>query len=701
MTWIFVALTAASPLLGLTVFQLNEVQTASTQMIINPILTGTIGAAILFALFTLLELDRVYKFKTFALTDAIAPSVALHTAKMGALFAVSLVTGLIVLLAYFPTTASSMGAFFDMELYVKSYLIFMVPSMWIGSLFAAIFYQVFRRVDLSFVGVLACALLCLNPPIFEDFILRWIIPNLPVFSDAFGNDKPLRMGIYGRVFWLMFLVGAWFISLMFTRKYEKGAFGSFLCNIKKFYLPLVGIALIVLSVNHYQSQPFFNSASIEVDWDALYDIGERLNVTSVNAKITPDFNRGRMNGRITYIINGNASEEKRRLIINSGYTVYSMTLDGEPIEFTDLNNDIFVVKHIEFEIPIGGEMELVVEYGGHPMLWGISSMMLGGAEISPRNVELWNHALIPSLGLHDTETEVTIILPEDHTLIALEGTVTGGSDNGDATRTWTITNSRDSINIYASDYVRRVIEVNDITVEFYHHARFTELLEKNSIDEVLLDVFNFCTERFGPLIYLKDNRLRLIQTSAFNFGGSAGAGTSNMGETAFSIYSLSDPWKGASGREILAHEIIHQWWGLNRMIWECDESPEWSAEGLTVYSTYRLYKEKYGEEYGRIHYVDEWQRAVDSMNRNFFRRNPEYLEIMSENFAARLRVQERQVMQYSLMPLKIRRAEELVGGEEKFDEILAYLSSTNNFDILTYQEFLDAIGLTREDLRLD
>lgn len=40
------------------------------------------------------------------------------------------------------------------------------------------------------------------------------------------------------------------------------------------------------------------------------------------------------------------------------------------------------------------------------------------------------------------------------------------------------------------------------------------------------------------------------------------------------------------GKEILAHEIIHQWWGLNRMIWENPDTPEWTSEGLTVYSTY-------------------------------------------------------------------------------------------------------------------
>ena len=700
-TWIFVALTAVLPLLGLTLFPFSELLTASTQLIINPVLTGTLGAAFLFALFTLLELDKVRKFNTFSLTEAIAPSMALHIARMGAIFIVSLATGLIVLIAYLPYTAYNMGSFFELRLYVSTYLIFMIPSMWIGSLFAAIFYQFFRRVDVSFIGVVACAFMSLNRPFFEDFILRWIMPNLPIFSDAFGNGRLLRMGIYGRVFWLLMLGGIWLVSLMFTRKYEKGAFGSLPFNIKKFYLPIAGAALILLSVNHYRSQPFYNNAPIEVDWEVVDDIGAALNITSISADITPDFSRGRMFGRIVYEIDGNVNGGKSRMIINSGYTVYSMLLDGEPIEFIDLNNDQFTIKHIEFEIPTGDRMELVVEYGGYPMLWGFSRLIIGGPEISRRNVDLMNHSVIPSLRVREAEIEVRLTLPEPLTLITLSGAVTDINHNGDGTKTWTLTDESDNIGIFAADYVRRVVEANDITVEFYHHARFTELLEKNNIDEVLSDVFKFCTERFGPLHYLEDDRLRLVQTSAHMLGGGAINGMSFMGEIAFSIYSLTDPLKGASGMELLAHEIIHQWWGLNRMFWEDDETPEWSAEGLTVYSTYRLYKEKFGEEFARINYVEEWQRAVDAMNRNFYRRHPEYLDIMPETFAATLRVNERMVMKYSLMPLKILRAEELVGGEEAFDSILAELSRSNQFEFLTYQEFLDACGLTKEDLRLD
>jgi hypothetical protein len=701
-TWLFIILTAATPLFGFTIFKLNDIETASSQMIINPVLSGTIGASVLFALFTLFELDKVNKYKTSMLTDAAASAMALHTARMGAIFAASVVTGFLTVLAYLPLTMIKISAFFDPWLFLSSYLIFMIPGMWIGSLFAAIFYQLSRRTDISFVLVAACVLLSFSGFLADDFILRWINPNLPVFSDGFGNIKPLRMGLYNRLFWLMLLGGAWFLSLIFTRKYEKGMFGSALYNIRKLYLPAIGVVLILLSVRHYLHQPFYNNAPPEVDWNALYDTGAILDYSSISAEVKPDFARGIMHGKITYKISSLSKEAvKKRLIINSGYTISRISINGEAITYKDLGDDNFVAKHIEFDVPYGNNMELAIEYGGYPKLWGAYKTNLGGAEISRSNIELWNYSLIPSLGAYGIPVNVSIVIPDSLTLLSVENCVDGVIDNGDGTKTWNLTNEYDYMDIYASDYSCKVVHADKMTVEFYFHKNFTDLLEENNIDEVLTDVFNYCTQHFGPLNYLENNTLRLVQTSAFNFGGGATPGMSNMGETTFSIQSLSDPRKGAAGKEILAHEIIHQWWGLNRMIWDSEDMPEWTAEGLTVYSTYRLYKEKYGDEYGQKNYVAKWKAAVEEMNRNFYHRHPEYLKIMPENFAARIRVRELEVAKYSLMPLMIYKAAELVGGEEAMDRILTKLSGSNPGEQLTYQEFLDACGLTREVLVID
>jgi hypothetical protein len=630
--------------------------------------------------------------------------MALHIAKLAAVFSVSLVTGLLTILIYFPYTMVKMESFSDPQLYLSAYLIFMLPAMWLGSLFAAVFYQISGRVDLSFILTIACLLLGFSFFVSGDFLLSWVIINIQIFSDGFGNAKPLRMGLYNRVFWFLFLGGAWSISLLFTRKYEKGPFGSVMCNSKKWYLPVLGALLLLLGVNHYRNQPFYNKAPLEVDFDKLDSIreyNEGFIAKSITAAVKLNFNRGTLFGEITYILDEGSSYGKKGMAINSGYTLHSITADGKLIGFTDLANDTFTNKNILFDIP-NGTKELKIKYGGYPMMWGAAKPYMGGSEISPRYVELWNNSLIPNMFCR-TGVEASIVLPYNLFLlpVSLVGTIKKVINNGDGTKTWILINPYDAIDIYAADYVARTVNSDSMSAEFYYHRNFQKLLEENGIDEVLADVFNFCTGRFGPLQYLQDNHLKLIQTTAFNFGGGATPGVSNMSETSFSIYSLTDPRKGAAGKEILAHEIIHQWWGLNRMIWDNPDYPAWTAEGLTVYSTYRLYKEKYGEEYGRINYVDKWEQAVEQMNRNFYRRHPEYLDIMPEQFAAGLRVGEIEVLKYSLMPLMIYRATELVGGEKAMDEILAGLAQSNNYEHLSFQEFLTACGLTEEMIRID
>ena len=60
-------------------------------------------------------------------------------------------------------------------------------------------------------------------------------------------------------------------------------------------------------------------------------------------------------------------------------------------------------------------------------------------------------------------------------------------------------------------------------------------------------------------------------------------------------------------------------------------------------------------------------------------------------------------MQESLkkMPLKILKAEQLVGGEEAMDKILKKLFQEKAYSYLTYEDFLNACGLTKEDLELE
>ena len=92
-------------------------------------------------------------------------------------------------------------------------------------------------------------------------------------------------------------------------------------------------------------------------------------------------------------------------------------------------------------------------------------------------------------------------------------------------------------------------------------------------------------------------------------GGYATAGASLLDEADFTSASLGNTGKGAVPGEVFIHELVHQWWGLGNMFDVADETSPWSSEGLTVYTTYRIAKELYGEDYAVENYVNQIGRA--------------------------------------------------------------------------------------------
>ena len=146
-------------------------------------------------------------------------------------------------------------------------------------------------------------------------------------------------------------------------------------------------------------------------------------------------------------------------------------------------------------------------------------------------------------------------------------------------------------------------------------------------------------------------KLKLIQ-SRVSGGGYATDGASLLDEADFTAANLSNTDKGAGAGEVMIHELVHQWWGLGNMFDVSEPDSPWSAEGLTVYTTYRIAKELYGEAYAQEHYVDQWQQAVDDYYLNFYVRNPEYLEMLPEEKQLEITGSLTYVRQYCEMPLK-------------------------------------------------
>lgn len=710
LTWLAAALTVLSPLAGLTVYRSASADTMQSLYVANPALAGGVLGGLLFALLTLCDCARTSRCRVEALCDAAVSPLTAALARLMALLGTAALTLALTLLAWLPWTAHTVGAVFDGGDYLLAYLILMGLALPLCILLAGAAWQFTRRFDLSLVLVAALAALSLT--IWRDnWQLCWLNPCVWALSDDFSNFRIFRSVAYMRLSWLLALAGVWSVSYLCIRQYGKGMLGSLRHSARRLYRPLAAALLLGCSLTAYAAQPLVDHSNPDQTVMTFLEIPylEQVLCTGRTAQVFPDTRSGTVEGKATYQLENRSGKAQTVAFgINPGYEVSDVRANGEETAFTVSDYQEYNEALLEVEIPAEQQIELSLSYGGFPQEDVNMSTMQGGAEVSDEYLCLQNAALAPRVlnvlpdeNLYPATIEVT--LPQGMTVIpfgsAQPELVVEHENN---TVTWRYQDNGAGGILYAGDYVREEIVAGGLTVEFYYGRKHQPVMEQAGAVQAVQAVVDYCTEHYGALSFGAGGSLKLIQ-SRTSGGGYAADGASLLDEQDFTAANLGDSSKGAAAGEVMIHELVHQWWGLGNMFDTAEEDSPWSAEGLTVYTTYRIVKALYGEEYAREHYIDQWQQAVDDYYLNFYVRNPAYLQMLPEEERLQISNSLRYVRQYCEMPLKILKAEQLVGGEQAMDTILNSLFNREldpMYPYLSYQDFLEACGLKEEDLNL-
>lgn len=711
LTWLVLLLTVISPVAGLTLYKPATAETMLSMYLANPAIAGGVVSGILFGLLTVYELDRSGRSRVDILMNAIVSPMRSALIRMLALIVTSLLGLILTMLVWLPVSFTQAGSVLDMTNYCLAYLLFMGLALPCSILAAAACYQFSQRADLSIVLFAAFAALSLTIWA-NNWQLCWLNPCVWALSDDFTNFRIFRSVLYMRLTWLAALSGVWVLSWCCIRQHGKGILGSLLRSSRRVYRPVIAVLLITCSGVAYAAQPIVDQSNPDETAMTFLEIPylEGVVCTGRTAEVYPDTAAGTVTGRAAYrFLNSSGQAQTAAFGITPGYTVSSVKANGADVPFSVGDYQEFNEAILEAEIPAAEDVKLVVEYGGFPQESRNMSEMQGSTEISDEYICLENAALAPRLmnvmpdeGMYPATIEIT--LPNGMTVIpfcASEAELV--TEHEDGTATWRYEDNGTGGILYAGDYICEEIESGGITIEFYYGRKHQSVMESAGAVEAVHAVVDYCTEHYGPLSFGMGDTLKLIQ-SRVTGGGYAADGASLLDEADFTTANLGDPGKGAGSGEVMIHELVHQWWGLANMFDSSNETDPWSAEGLTVYTTYRIVKELYGEDYARQYYIDQWQKEVDDYYLNFYVRNPEYLERLPEEKRLEVLGSLTHVRQYCEMPLKILKAEQLVGGEEAMDRILHELFN-RELDpynpYLTYQNFLDACGLGEEDLNLD
>lgn len=711
LTILVILLTALSPLAGLFFFKPATASTMLSMYLANPALAGGAAGGILFGLLTVFELSRTNRSRVDLLTDAVISPLSMALVRLAALVTSALLSVVLTMAVWFPICTRLIGSVFDGTGYVLAWLLFMGLALPLGILAAGAAYQFTRRTDLSLVLFAVFAGLSLT--VWADnWQLCWLNPCVWALSDDFSNDRIFRSVAYMRLAWTVALSGLWTLSYLCIRRYGKGILGSLACSLRRVYRPVIALLLLVCSGTAYVAQPLVDHENPDQTVMSFYEIPYAENVvcTSRSARVFPDTNAGTVTGTASYEFR-NASGQTQNVSfgINPGYTVSSVQANGTDVPFQVGDYQEFNEARLEAELPADEQIELTIEYGGFPRESRNTSIMQGSQEISEEYLCLENSALSPRLmnvmpdeNMYPTTMEIT--LPDSMTAIPFGSSDAGIlTENEDGTITWQYESNGAGGILYAGDYVREDIHSNGMTIEFYYGRKHQEVMESANATKAVQAVVDYCTEHYGTLSFGAGDTLKLIQ-SRVKGGGYAVDGASLLDEADFTTANLANNEKGSVPGEVMIHELVHQWWGLGNMFDTADPTSPWSSEGLTVYTTYRIVKALYGEAYARENYVDQWQKSVDDYYLDFYVRNPKYLEKLPEDKQIEIAGNLSYVRQYCEMPLKILKAEELVGGEAAMDQILSGLFNREldpAYPYLTYQEFLDACGLSEEDLNLE
>lgn len=704
-TWVIAALSLCGPLFGYSILQHSSSQVMSGKYIANPVLAGTVIGAVLWAVLALLESDRMHRAKTDVLVDAIASPIRMAIVRVMAIITLSTLTTVLCAIIYIPYTSIKMEYLFTLDFYLLNYLILMLPTWIISILFACALYQVARRLEIA--GLIYAGLVYFSYSTFSrtDYFLRWINPLIFTYSDGFSSIWPLRIGLYTRVIWLAIALGAWVLSLLCIRRYEKNLAFSFFRGLKKVYIPVVAAIVAATGALLWTNQPFVDHGPYErVDDSSYMNYSANSFALSAHYNLITDPLTGRIHGTAEYKLN-RSSGGKDWIMLNPGYKITRITYGGEDISFEIINDDINGSRFTFYTLPSGTGKNLTVEYEGFPTVAQCMYPSMITDSIDRDSITLDGSALRPKInyGLAGDES-IEITIPSDLNPYLDQKMMTDFVDNHNGTKTWSATSDEDLITWFtAGKYNVDSFSAGEIGIDFAYGQKYEKAVKEYGVTEAIKDVFNYCTSHYGASGYTDENRLLLLQRSSMLGGGSAGTGYSEWFEVVLSPETLSDPSKGADATAVFIHEMIHQWWGDYGL--KCTDDGLWSAEGLTVYSTYRLVKDKYGSLYAKQYYVDQWQDAVDSQNREFYYRHPEYLEKLPEKYRAYLNYRDFSINHYFRMPLMILKAEQLVGGEEKMDAILKTMyENKGKYDyenLFTYEDFLEACGLKEEDLRLE
>lgn len=723
-TRIIILLTSAFPLLGVLLSPyINEElsnmifgigsATLLSQTILLPAKTGAVLSTLGFIVLTVFEFDKMFRFRVNFLIEPITSSIRIILTKMTGLFCAGLLSTVGSMIIMLPYYIYKMGGLSNIRYFLLSYILIIYGAIVLATLMTAGFYLIFRSVNITCIIMFLAVLFSFFAGVM-DYQYMWVQTGATGFSENFGSGYIILGMFWNRLFGLSVALSIFLFGMLSDRCYEKGFFKSLIMNSKKFILIPICFLLSIFGVYFvYQNEPIFKGLSF-VDLTSILISGKKE--TPVNDKVVGTSNiflefqveKDKNYAEGVYFQELKNSTDKPQKIyfeLSEGYNINEIKLNNEDMNFTQVSpeklNSAKLRNVFEISIPKVTKASLSIKYSGTPKVISVNKDFSVG--IHNDYVSLGYAGIAPSVCIKQKNNliEGSIKINSEFTVIT-QGVKNSKISEQDGFTAWSFSCDKlNDLTLTAGRYGIFERNVKGTKVEFFYPLEAGKEFESRGNDT--LDIFSFFSETIGPLG--RDSLKVVVTSGVYGGGGMQRGNISYISEDTLMKKNNRDSSQASSSDTfaLLTHEIAHQWWGGGINVSNANSGSqidkshdEWSNEAMADFSTYLFLNDKFGKAYAEELLLKKWKEGAEELNRNFYRRNPEYMNKLSGFSKYNVSLLLRGNKIYALGPLEVYNVYNQI-GEDRFINSMKtiYKKYYDKKDKkLSFSKFLNITGVT-------
>ncbi|SHJ79773.1 hypothetical protein SAMN02745136_00896 [Anaerocolumna jejuensis DSM 15929] len=697
------------------IFGINS-STRLSQTILFPAKAGAVLSTLAFTALTVFEFDKILRFRVNYIIEPISSSIKINLTKITGLLCAGLISTVGSIIIMIPHYIFNMGSLTKFSYFLLSYFLIIFGSIVLAILMTAGFYLIFRNVNITCIIMLLAVLFSFLAGTI-DYQYMWVQTGASGFSENFGSGNIVPGMLWNRLFGLSVAMSIFLFGILCDRCYEKGLFKSLFKNCQKYkLLPICFLVSLFGVFFVFDNEPIFKSLSL-TDFTSMVISGKKD--TPVNTKVMGTSNilvdlkiekdKNYAAGAYSQELqNGTDKPQSIYLELTDGYRIDELKLDNADISYTQVSpkllNSAKIRNVFEISIPKNTKAKLNIRYSGTPKTLSINKDFSAG--INKNYVSLgraMDIAPVVCVEQNDKRIEGTIKIDSNFTVIT-QGDKNCKISEQDGFTAWSFSCDKLSdLSVTAGRYGIFERNVKGTNVEFFYPMAAGKEFESRGSDT--LDIFSFFSEKFGPL---GRGSLKVVVTSGVKGGSGIQTGNiSYISEDCLTKKPNGDSSQASSSDTfaLLTHEIAHQWWGggIDASNASSDNQidknhNEWSNEAFADFSTYLFLKNKFGKDYAENLLLKKWKEGAKELNRNFYRRNPEYMNKLSMLPKYNVSLFLRGYKIYALGPLTVYNVYDRIGEDNYYNSMkVIYKDYYDKKDKkLSFSEFLNITGVTEE-----